>query len=289
MLELQIISPKPEQKFPQIKWNYEELKSEIAKAMQDYQNLVVTADSEKDCKETRAKLNKLRTAIETARKDMKKKINEPLKIFEEQVKEVEEPIDTAIRNLDGQLQELVEARKEQKRKDIEVIWNGIAKKPKYLTLERVWNEKWVNATYQMKQVTQDINDILKKDHENTETLAKLPKYAYEAMQYYAQTLDIARAIDLANEHAEIERRKAEAEAKKQEQKPEQKTGQESAEQKADKIMPEVPRIEVNTQKEQEQTWDKVYTFRFEVNVTAGQAKTLGDFCREHGIKLTQSK
>lgn len=289
MLELQIISPKPEQKFPQIKWNYEELKSEIAKAMQDYQNLVVTADSEKDCKETRAKLNKLRTAIETARKDMKKKINEPLKIFEEQVKEVEEPIDTAIGNLDKQLQELVEARKEQKRKDIEVIWNGIAKKPKYLTLERVWNEKWVNATYQMKQVTQDINDILKKDHENTETLAKLPKYAYEAMQYYAQTLDIARAIDLANEHAEIERRKAEAEAKKQEQKPEQKTGQESAEQKADKIMPEVPRIEVNTQKEQEQTWDKVYTFRFEVNVTAGQAKTLGDFCREHGIKLTQIK
>ena len=289
MLELQIISPKPEQKFPQIKWNYEELKSEIAKAMQDYQNLVVTADSEKDCKETRAKLNKLRTAIETARKDMKKKINEPLKIFEEQVKEVEEPIDTAIGNLDKQLQELVEARKEQKRKDIEVIWNGIAKKPKYLTLERVWNDKWLNATYQMKQVTQDINDILKKDHENTETLAKLPKYAYEAMQYYAQTLDIARAIDLANEHAEIERRKAEAEAKKQEQKPEQKTGQESAEQKADKIMPEVPRIEVNTQKEQEQTWDKVYTFRFEVNVTAGQAKALGDFCREHGIKLTQIK
>lgn len=281
MLELQIISPKPEQKFPQIKWNYEELKTEIAKAMQDYQNLVVTEDSEKDCKETRAKLNKLRTAIETARKDMKKKINEPLKIFEDQVKEVEEPIDTAIRNLDGQLQELVEARKEQKRKDIEVIWNGIAKKPKYLTLERVWNDKWLNATYQMKQVTQDINDILKKDHENTETLAKLPKYAYEAMQYYAQTLDIARAIDLANEHAEIERRKAEAEAKKQEQ--------EAAGKETEKILPDVPRNEVKKEEGTECNEEKLYTFRFEVRVTAGQAKTLGDFCREHGIKLTQIK
>lgn len=285
MLELQIISPKPEQKFPQIKWNYEELKTEIAKAMQDYQNLVVTADSEKDCKETRAKLNKLRTAIETARKDMKKKINEPLKIFEEQVKEVEEPIDTAIRNLDGQLQELVEARKEQKRKDIEVIWNGIAKKPKYLTLERVWNEKWLNATYQMKQVTQDINDILKKDHENTETLAKLPKYAYEAMQYYAQTLDIASAIDLANEHAEIERRKAEAEAKKQEQEQEQ----EAAGHEAEKNLPNVPRNGVDEAVKTEQNEEKLYTFRFEVKVTAGQAKTLGDFCRDHGIRLTQIK
>ena len=281
MLELQIISPKPEQKFPQIKWNYEELKSEIAKAMQDYQNLVVTADSEKDCKETRAKLNKLRTAIETARKDMKKKINEPLKIFEDQVKEVEEPIDTAIGNLDKQLQELVEARKEQKRKDIEVIWNGIAKKPKYLTLERVWNDKWLNATYQMKQVTQDINDILKKDHENTETLAKLPKYAYEAMQYYAQTLDIASAIDLANEHAEIERRKAEAEAKKQEQ--------DSAGKETEKILPNVPQNEVKKEEGTERNEEKLYTFRFEVRVTAGQAKALGDFCREHGIKLTQIK
>ena len=285
MLELQIISPKPEQKFPQIRWNYEELKAEIAEAMQDYQNLVVTADSEKDCKETRAKLNKLRTAIETARKDMKKKINEPLKIFEEQVKEVEEPIDTAIRNLDGQLQELVEARKEQKRKDIEVIWNGIAKKPKYLTLERVWNDKWLNATYQMKQVTQDINDILKKDHENTETLAKLPKYAYEAMQYYAQTLDIASAIDLANEHAEIERRKAEAKAEAEAKKQEQ----EAAGKETEKILPNVPRNEVKKEEGTERNEEKLYTFRFEVRVTAGQAKTLGDFCREHGIKLTQIK
>ena len=68
MLELQIIFPTADQHFPSIRWNYEELKQEIAKAMEDYKNLVVTADSEKDAKETKAKLNKLLTALETARR-----------------------------------------------------------------------------------------------------------------------------------------------------------------------------------------------------------------------------
>ena len=287
MLELQIISPKPEQKFPQIRWNYEELKAEIAKAMQDYQNLVVTEDSEKDCKETRAKLNKLRTAIETARKDMKKKINEPLKIFEEQVKEVEEPIDTAIRNLDGQLQELVESRKEQKRKDIEVIWNGMAKKPSYLTIDRIWNEKWLNATYSMKQVTEDMNGILRENEQNIEAINRLPEFSFEAMHYYTKTLDLKAAIATASEHAEMERRKKEAEAKKAAEA--EKKEQEAKVVPDAKNMPETPQNEVIKKTEPEKTEDKLYTFRFEVTLTAGQAKALGEFCRAHGITLSQIK
>ena len=231
-MELQIISPKPEQRFPAIKWNYEELKVEIAAAMQDYQNLVVTPESEKDCKETKAKLNKLRTAIETARKDMKKKVTEPLVLFEKQIKEVEEPIDTAIANLDAQLKEIADAKKVQKRKDIELIWNGIAKKPSYITLDRVWNERWLNATYSMKQITEDLNGILAKNRQDVETIGKLPEFSIEAMQYYSQTLDVQAAIARAQEHAEIEKRKREAEQRAESE---------------PKKMPEVPRNEVQKQ------------------------------------------
>ena len=59
----------------------EELKQEIAAAVSDYQNIVVTSETEKDSKALRAKLNKLRTAIETARKDMKGRVMEPLKLL----------------------------------------------------------------------------------------------------------------------------------------------------------------------------------------------------------------
>jgi hypothetical protein len=281
-MELQIISPKPEQRFPAIKWNYEQLKEEIAAAMKDYQNLVVTPESEKEFKETKAKLNKLRTAIETARKDMKKKVNEPLVLFEKQVKEVEEPIDTAIANLDTQLREIADAKKEQKRKDIEVIWNGIANKPSYFTLERVWNEKWLNATYQMKQITIDMQNALKENEKNIETLSKLPEYAYEAVHYYTHTFDVNAAIQKAAEHAEMERQKKLEEQKKQEQatSPEQPV----------KNLQEIPQNGVKEPVKAENTEvSKQYNFRFEVTLTAGQAKALGDFCRTHGIKLMQIK
>ena len=278
MLELQIISPTPDQHFPSIRWNYEELKQEIAKSMEDYQNLVVTPDTEKDAKETKAKLNKLLTALENARKDMKKKANEPIKLFESQVKQVEEPINTAIDNLNKQLKELEEARKNQKKKDIEVIFNGISKRPTYLTLDRVWNEKWLNATYSMKQITEDLNNILKENEKNIETINRLPEYSFEAMHYYTKTLDLNAAISLASEHAEMDRRKKEAEAKK---------GQVAQEDATENNLPKIPQNEVENKNEPETTEEKKYTFRFEVTVTAGQAKTLGDFCRENGIKLSR--
>lgn len=278
MFELQIISPKQDQHFPYIKWNYEELKQEIAQSMEDYQNLVVTPDTEKDAKETKAKLNKLLTALENARKDMKKKANEPVKKFEEQVKEVEEPINTAIDNLNKQLKELEEVRKNQKKKDIEIIWNGISKRPSYITLERIWNEKWLNATYSMRQVTEDLNNILKENDKNLETINKLPEFTFEALHYYTQTLDLKAALSLASEHAEIARKKKEAEANKAEEKKEQET-------QVVKNLPETPQNEVVNKNEQEKDEEKIYTFRFEVNVTAGQAKILGEFCRTHGIAL----
>ena len=285
MLELQIIAPKSNQGFPNIKWNYEELKQEIAETVKDYDNLVVTADSEKDAKEIRTKLNKLLTALETARKDMKKKANEPVRIFEAQVKDVEEPITKAIKNLDLQLKELENAKKEQKKKDIEVIWNGIANKPSYLTIDRIWNEKWLNVSYSMKQITEDLNAILRENEQNIATINRLPEYSFEAMHYYTQTLDLNAAIAKASEHAELDRRKKEAEAAKAEAAKEQVAQAPVAPQN----LPEVPQNGVAQNQEPEQTEEKLFTVRFEITVTAGQAKALGDFCRTHGIKLTQIK
>lgn len=275
-MELQIISPKPGQRFPDIRWNNEELKQEIAKAMTDYQNLVVTEDSERDCRDTRAKLNKLRTALEDARKEMKKRVNEPYVQFEKQVKEVEQPIDLAIGNLDSQLQELVDKRKEQKRKDIEVIWDGI-RKPKYLTIDRVWNEKWLNATYAMKQIVEDMNAICKKVDDDINLLGHLQQNSFEALQFYAQTLDAQESIKRANELAEITRKKADLSGVSTSNPPiPQKEVEKPVEGKIN-VVEKV--IEAG----------KVYTFRFDVTVTAQQARMLGDFCRANNIKLTQVK
>ena len=118
MLEMQIISPKEHQRFPDIVWNFDELKTGIESAMADYKNLVVVPESEREFKDTRAKLNKLYQAIETARKSMKEKVMEPLVKFEGEVKQVEAPIVECIDNIDTQLKEIDQIRKDRKRGEI---------------------------------------------------------------------------------------------------------------------------------------------------------------------------
>jgi hypothetical protein len=306
-MELQIISPKPGQKFPQIKWNNEELKAEIAEAVKDYQNIVVTADTERDSKALRAKLNKLRTTIDDARKDMKKRVQEPFTIFEQQVKEVQAPIDAAIANLDKQLAEIKVLKQEQKRKDIEEQFKN-GKFPEWLTLDQLWNEKWLNATVTMPQIIADIDEQMKHINANLRTIAALPDFSFEAEEIYKKTLDFGGAIRKAKEMSEIQKRKAEAEARaKQEEEAREQAEQENKEKPApsnpqngvENVDPNVRmRIErigtpveqpkqpqIATQAEQ----PKIYTFRFEVSLTAAQAQAMGAWCKAQGITLKQIK
>ena len=285
-LELQILSPKPGQKFPTIKWNNEQLKAEVAAAVADYQNLVVTVDTEKDCKETRAKLNKLRTAIEDARKDMKRRITEPLKIFEDQVKEVEAPIDSAIQNLDTQLAEVKQIKQDQKRKDIrEAYEKGEA--PEWLKLEQIWDDRWLNVSFPMTDVIKAIDQTISHINSNLEVIANLPEFAFEAEELYKQTLDFKGAIEQAKQMSIIQKRKAAAEAANSLPESPQNEGEEKPSVTDTKDV-HVERTEQPLNATEDVSLKK-YSFTFETTITAQQAKALGDFCRENGIKLIRIK
>ena len=285
-LELQIFSPKPENKFPTIKWNNEELKSEIAKAVSDYQNLVVTPETEKDCKDTRAKLNKLRTAIEETRKEMKRRVNEPYAIFEKQVKEVEAPIDQAMQNLDKQLAEIKVMRQEAKRKQIkEAYENGIA--PEWLKLEQIWDDKWLNVSVSMNDIIKAIDEKISHINANLGVIANLPEFAFEAEELYKQTLDFKGAVEKAKQMSDIQKRKAaEAERKAQEQ------AQREQQEQGEKVLPKEEQNGAEEATKQplngvEKEQPKKFTFTFQTTLTAAQAAALGNFCKEQGITLTR--
>ena len=78
-----------------IDFNSEELKSELAPKLKFYKNLVVTEDSIKDAKSDRAKLNKLKSAFEDKRKEMKKICLAPYEELEKECKENTSMIDEA--------------------------------------------------------------------------------------------------------------------------------------------------------------------------------------------------
>lgn len=287
MLEMQIISPKEHQRFPDIVWNFDELKAGIETAMADYKNLVVVPESEREFKDTRAKLNKLYQAIETARKSMKEKVMEPLVKFEGEVKQVEAPIVECIENIDVQLKEIDQIRRDRKRGEIEAAFEGYVSDhsdfPEYLDFKRLWGiwnpgkrEPWLNKTCTMETILGQIEQTAETCRKSVATLEKLPECGFEAIQYYKITLDLDASIRKASEMAEIQRKKAEAEAEKA------------------KTMPAAPQNEpvkaIETPKKgpaQDAPNDslRTYTFVFETTVSIEQAKTLGDFCRANGIPL----
>ena len=94
-----------------IDFNFEELKGQLAESLALYTGLVVTEDGIKGAKEDRAKLNKLREALENKRKEVKRECMAPYTDFEAKVKELVGLIDQPIAAIDAQLKEYEEKRR----------------------------------------------------------------------------------------------------------------------------------------------------------------------------------
>ena len=138
-----------------IDFNSAEIKSELAPKLEFYKNLVVTEDSIKDAKSDRAKLNKLKSAFEDKRKEMKKICLAPYEKFEKECKEITSMIDEASNSIDVQVKDFEEIKKQKKYSEIEEYYNSL-ERPDYITLESVLNPKWANATVSTESIKQEI-------------------------------------------------------------------------------------------------------------------------------------
>ena len=77
---------------PQISFNFEGIRAELAQKLQVYQNMVVTEDGVKEAKADRARLNKFKAALADSRKSVKSQWNQPLSDFEDKMKELEQMV-----------------------------------------------------------------------------------------------------------------------------------------------------------------------------------------------------
>lgn len=205
-MELKILSPQEGGFVKEIRWNNEELKAEIAEKMQEYKSLAFTEDTIKEAKADRAKLNKLRTAFEDERKRIKKLCMAPYDAFEKQVKELIALIDEPIRLIDGQIKEVEEKRRNDKRREIEALFPSIGFQP-FVTLDMIWDDKWLNATVSMAKIEEQMKSQMYKIGNEVHTIRELPEFSFEAMETYKKTLDLAKAIQEGQRLSEIQKRK----------------------------------------------------------------------------------
>lgn len=195
-----------------ITFNYEDLKNELTEKVIDYETTVYTDDLIKEAKADKASLNKLKKSLNDERIKREKEYMKPFNEFKAQVNEIIGIIDKPIQVIDQQVKSYEEKRKIEKMEEISDIWNA-TEHPDDLSLDSIFDEKWLNTSTTIKSIKETISDGIKTFSRDMLTLSMLPAYSFEAQQIYIKTHDMTKAIEEANARAEMDKMKAEAERK----------------------------------------------------------------------------
>ena len=271
-----------------IDFNFEQLKVELASSLAAYTGLVATEDSIKGAKEDRARLNKLRDALETKRKEVKKQCMAPYNDFEAKVKELVGLTDQPIAAIDGQLQQFEEARRKSKLEDVRAVYEDtVGELRGLLPFEKVWRDEWYNVGATMKKIREAIVALEAKVASDLEALSVVEGEFIDAVKVkYLEELDLRAAL---NEHKRLQEeaeklraynarqeamRKLEAAAPPEQEEPVPDGGYGTWEPGGGASVEEpVPVPEE----------EKVYLLRFEAKVTKTQAAELAQYLKDHNI------
>jgi len=172
-----------------LEFNYEEMKAEFSKKLVHYNTLVVTEDSIGDAKTDKAALNKLKEAIDTRRKDVKKACLAPYEAFEKQCKEITSMIQQPILAIDNQIKAFGEAEQQQKWEQITEYYDAEVKELKELVpLEKIVPSKWKNKTESLESVNNAIGDTLERIRGELETISTLHSPLNNRLRTFISTI-----------------------------------------------------------------------------------------------------
>lgn len=195
---------------PEIEFNFEELKKELTDGLQKYQGLVVTEDGIKDAKADRAKLNALYKAIDDKRKEIKKECMKPYDAFEKKAKVLLDMISGTAGAIDTQIKEFDNAKREEKRKEIETFFcENVGDLKDLLPFNRIYNDRWMNATYKMDDIKSEISGAIKAVSNDLKVITDLKtEFELQIKDVYLRTLKLTEALA---EKTRLEQRKKQME------------------------------------------------------------------------------
>ena len=250
--------------------------------------MVFTEETISEGKKDRANLNKLRGAIDDERKRVKKLCMEPCNRFEKEVKEVLALVDEQISAIDIQIKEVEQIKREEKRKAVQKLFESIGFQ-KFVTLEMIWDEKWLNASVALSKVENQMKETMYRIGEEVGTISRLPEFSFEAMEVYKKTLDLTQAIKKGQELADIQKRKEEALAR-QKVEEERRKAEEAAAGKESENPEEVADTHDAPKKAEENDYTRVVSapvmrIDFRVWGTKEQILALRDYMKQNNLKF----
>ena len=225
----------------ELKFNFEELKTELAEKVKTYETMVYTDDQIKQAKTDKANLNKLKKALNDERIRREREYMEPFNQFKGTLEFEFET--TNVYNDDAVIDKQIKAADDKRKADkqLEIGSLFIVKRfPDWVRIDMIQDPSWLNATTSMKQIEDNLDGWKNRISAELESLAELPELSYEATELYKKSLDMSGAIRQAKEIFNLQKSK-EADRKAAEEKraaekaaAEQKVAEEAAKQEAPK-------------------------------------------------------
>jgi len=260
----------------QIEFNYEEMKAELNEKLVRYNTLVVTEDSIKDAKDDKAKLNKVKDAIETRRKEIKNLCLTPYENFEKQCKELVSMIGAPIKSIDGQIAVFDQKLQDEKWKQISEYYASEAKELITVApLEKIVTPKWKNKTEPIENICNGIGDTLEKIRTDLETIENLhSEFEHQIVDAYLKDYNLSRALQ---EQKRLEEQKKQIEAME---------AKKAAQREVIKSTPQIAEPPVQTV---QTVTDNIpstpqYSATFKVTGTQTQLQALSAFMKKYNIK-----
>lgn len=207
---------KPIQAPSEIKFNYEELKNQLASMTAEYKGLVFTESQLPEAKKDRAALNRMKKELNEARIQTQREYMAPFDEFKGRIDDLIRLVDEPVKEIDAQIKGFEEAAKEEKKEEIRKLFMETGFQ-NFVTPEMIWNEKWLNKSYSLKQIGEELAQWLNKIRTEVYTIHSLGAFSFEAMEVYKETLDLNRAIAEGQRLADIQKRKEEEAARRAEE------------------------------------------------------------------------
>lgn len=265
-----------------IKFNYEEIKNWVIEKSKEYKSIVYTEDTIENAKTDRATLNKVTKAINDEKIRLKKEVLKPFEDFEKKCKELQGIMSEATNSIDSQIKSFEEKEQNKKRQQIKEIFNTqIGDFKDLISFETIFNSRWLNKTYSIKNIEEEIKHIVVKTNNDFEVIdgqIKDEVINKQVKAYYFKNITEPTVLgNSLQEGLKI----VEANKKLEEFKKQQEIKQEI---KTEKVKVDTEKIEVIENNEVTEKIETTETIDFRVWVTKEQKMKLREFLIQNNIK-----
>ena len=265
--------------------NAKQIKKNVEQALPKYDIANYNEDNIDKAKSDKALLNKHAKLLNDERIKIEKEFMNPFAEFKEVVTDTCKLIGECSNKIDAVVKQSEQQYKDKKKSEIQAYFDE--SNTNLISLDKIFNQSWLNKSASMKSVREDVDNALKRVDDDIKSLETFSEDKNSLVTYYKDTLNISATIQYANRLKEQHEKTAAAEKARVEAEDAKKAAgvaiknQPAQTQNIPFAKSEAPEQKIATPAEQPELLIRA----FKVTTTKENIIALGEFMNANGINF----